>query len=107
MGGICSLITVSFMFIGVYIIWKGKNSQYNQYIASILAVHEHIHARADTDNGLMGKMIQCTKRTNKTNMFGAKRTIKDLKWNKAIVDNQIDDNNREEEVDDEYEYVEE
>merc|ERR1712173_118231 len=61
-------------------------------------------------------MGQCTKRTNETNMFGAKRTIKyysiqmqinDLKWNKAIVDDQIDDNNREEEVDDEYEYVEE
>merc|ERR1712130_238599 len=41
--------------------------------------------------------------------------INDLKWNKAVVDDQIDDNNKEEEVDDdsmiengdEYEYVEE
>merc|ERR1712228_643758 len=92
---ICSVITIIFMFIGIFIMHKDKDSKYNQYIGSILAVHEHIHSKSE-DKGIVFKMIQSTKRTKKTNMFGAKKTVKyysiviqwkDVKKNEKVVDN--------------------
>merc|ERR1712129_538888 len=96
------------------------SSKYNQYISSILSVHEYIHSRPH-DIGLILKMIQCTKCTNRTNLFGTKRTIKyysiqmqlnELQWKRQPVvvvvgndEEQSTDNGDEYECD-LYDYVE-
>eukprot|EP01084_Bolivina_argentea_P041581 76742_1 len=74
----CSIITVLFGFIGIYITLKSHQNCFNQYIESILSVHEHIHDRLSTKyekQCIKWKLFVHYKDTKRVSIFGRKQDI--------------------------------
>eukprot|EP01083_Nonionella_stella_P301572 1035368_1 len=93
--GVCSTITLSFGFLGVYIMNKAYKNSSNQYIACILSVHEHINYRLFNkykNQDISWKLFIHKKDTKRSTVCGTKREITYYGIVIKIKDKQMEDN---------------